>query len=83
MLVVMHGYAHQSGHHVGARLDERLETGCNLPHRIVANHCALLVILIVVGDYLESGAVFQLNGMGVLPEGVEDVVMAPQPSHLV
>ena len=79
----MHGHAHQSGHHVGARLDERLETGCNLPHRIVANHCALLVILIVVGDYLESGAVFQLNGMGVLPEGVEDVVMAPQPSHLV
>ena len=68
---------------MGARLDEWLETGCDLPHRIVTNHRALLVILIIIGDYLESGAVFQLDCMGVLPEGVEDVVMAPQPSHLV
>ena len=79
----MHRHAHQSGHHVGARLYKRLETGCDLPHRIVINHRALLVIFIVVGDYLESRAVFQLDGVGVLPEGVEDVVMAPQSSHLV
>ena len=81
-VIPVHSVIHLLHLHLGTGVDESVQSGSYLPHRIEGEEPTLLVALIVVYGNLEAGTVLQFEDVSsVLPESPEDVVMAPRVCH--